>query len=610
MEDNPNMMPENEENTNIQDNNTEDNIENSFDVNKTNSDENSEEKKKKEEKFGTDFVNAYKIENIDMSKYSSIFEKKVENDKKHGRFDKLVEQIGEAEREKEDELKSLYPGKLGDTKLEEQFLGILLNQVKSVSRYYFLYDECCFADSMNLDLYKKIIFTDGEKFSPIKAKEKFSFPNESQELYEYKEDIAAKYRNDPTSLEKVYTELKKVFIIRKNYNENPVKDLQDRIEDILNYELYAKMNPEDVESAITQITATEKFKRAVLNDNMTKFVLEGENTLTNGLQLPFPIMSKAFKGIRQGETAAFTMPSNYGKSRFTINMAAVIALAHKKKILIISNEMSEEKMKLCLITTIINNPIIQRLHGQKLHVSENQLLEFRFRPDNAVGVEVDSEGFVKKKDKETRAEFIERLKQVSSEFNGVIKVTDWYNSKLYNSIHFIDITDHTNDELRKVIMNYYYKEQVHYVFYDTLKTDIDNIGNGEELKKTATILSNLAQNYNMYICSSLQLQETSTEPLNLTVNDMAVSRTVKEVLDTLCLFKQIHNEDLGKYEYSKTDTFDVTYDLEKFKDPNVRYYCCVIDKNRAGPKPKLIFRLNLAYNRWEELGHLRLKSQE
>ena len=46
-------------------------------------------------------------------------------------------------------------------------------------------------------------------------------------------------------------------------------------------------------------------------------------------------------------------------------------------------------------------------------------------------------------------------------------------------IYFINITDHTNDELRKVIMNYYYKEKIEYVFYDTLKTDVDNIGNGE-----------------------------------------------------------------------------------------------------------------------------------
>ena len=270
--------------------------------------------------------------------------------------------------------------------------------------------------------------------------------------------------------------------------------------------------------------------------------------------------------------------------------------------------MSEEKMKLCLITTIINNPIMQQIHGQKLHVSENQLLEFKFRPDNLENVEVDEKGFILQRDGESREQFIDRVAHISSEFRNVIRVTNWFNSNLYNSIHFIDITDHTNDELKKVIMNYYYKEKVHYIFYDTLKTDIDNIGNGEELKKTATILSNLAQNFNMYIGSSLQLSETSTDPVNLSVNDMAVSRTVKEVLDTLCLFKQIYNENLHRYEYAKDENYTEVFDLEKFNDPDVRYYSCVIDKNRAGPKPKLLFRINLAYNSWEELGYLRLKS--
>ena len=240
-------------------------------------------------------------------------------------------------------------------------------------------------------------------------------------------------------------------------------------------------------------------------------------------------------------------------------------------------------------------------------MSENQLLEFKFRPDDINSAEVDSDGFVVQHEGENHFDFANRLAQISSEFRNVIRVTNWFNEKLYNSIHFIDITDHTNDELKKVIMNYYYKEQVHYVFYDTLKTDIDNIGNGEELKKTATILSNLAQNYGMYIGSTLQLSETSTDPVNLSVADMAVSRTVKEVLDTLCLFKQIRTEDLGRYEYSLDENFNETKEIEKFSDPDVRYYSCVIDKNRAGPKPVLLFRINLAYNSWEELGYLRLK---
>ena len=506
---------------------------------------------------------------------------------------------------------NLYPPKLADTTLERRYIGLILNEIKSISVYYFLSDECYFADENMLNIYKKILFTDGEKYAPVKAKEGYTFAKETQDLYQLKNTIKDEFYKSEYKLDETYTELRKLFVIRKSYLDIPVKEIQPKIVEILDYELYDKMTVEDVKNTVEQVTATEKFKRAVLNQDLTDFLVKGDNVLTNGLELPFPILTSVFKGIRKGETSAFAMPSNSGKSRFIINLAANIALVHKKKVLIISNEMSEEKMKLCLITTIVNNPEIQKLHGQKLHVSENELLAFKFRPTdpNDQTILKDENGYILRNEGESQEVFAKRLISISEEFVEVLKVTNWFNEKLKNSIYFIDITDHTNDELKKVIMNYYYKEKIEYVFYDTLKTDIDNIGNGEELKKTATILSNLAQNFDMYIGSTLQLAETSTDPINLSVNDMAVSRTVKEVLDTLCLFKQIHTENLGNYQYSLNETDEEVYELEKFKDPDVRYYSCVVDKNRAGAKPKLLFRLNLAYNRWEELGYLRLKQQ-
>ena len=330
--------------------------------------------------------------------------------------------------------------------------------------------------------------------------------------------------------------------------------------------------------------------------------------MTTGLELPFPILSSVFKGIRKGETMSYAMPSNSVKIRFTINLAAYLAFIHQKKVLVISNEMSEEKMKLCLITTVLNNKEIQKLHGQNISKTEGELLEFKFRPDDGVDVLVDEDGFVQKQEDETQIEFAKRLIKISTEFKETIAVTEWIDKQIKNSIYFVNITNHTNDELEKVILNYYYKEKIEYMFYDTLKTDTENIGNGEEIKKTATILSNLAQNLGIFIASSLQLTESSTLPINLSVNDLAVSRTVKEVLDTLCLIKQIHNEDLDKYQYSLEEVDTEFFELKKYKDPDVRYYACVVDKNRAGAKPKVVFRLNLAYNMWEELGYLRLKS--
>ena len=496
---------------------------------------------------------------------------------------------------------SVYPEKLRNEELEKTYVGLLLNNPKLIVKYYIINEECYFDDPSLLNIYKSILFTEGGKFTPEIAKQGFSFSVDNNETYKQKQELKYEISQKDANPEKVYLEFRKLCIIRKSYLEEPREDVQERIIDIVDYELYDQMSADEVKAAIVQVSVTQKFKQAILSEDLTEFLEKGENNLTNGLALPFPILSNVFKGIRKGETMAFAMPSNSGKSRFTIDISAYTAFIHRKKVLIISNEMSEEKMKLCLITTVINNPEIQKLHGQKLTKTEGELLEFKFRPDENANVKVDDDGFVLQEPKETRKHFVERLKKVSTEFNKTIAVTDWVNNQINNMIYFINITDHTNDELQKVIMNYYYKEKIEYVFYDTLKTDTANIGNGEEIKRTATILSNLAQNFSMYICSTLQLTESSTLPINLTVNDLAVSRTVKEVLDTLCLIKQIMRDDLDKYQYSLNEVDTKFFELEKFDDPDVRYYACVVDKNRAGAKPKLLFRLNLAYNVWNEL---------
>lgn len=502
---------------------------------------------------------------------------------------------------------SRFPSLLRNQTLEMTYIGLLLNNPKAITKYYFPYEICYFDDDQLLNLYKSILYTEAANYTPEPAKKGFNFAREDGTTYDLKFTIKNKIKQKKYDMEKIYVSLRKLFLLRRAYTEEPIQETQNKIVEIANYELYEQMTAEEVESAIKQVYITGKFKQAILNQDLTSFLENGDNNLRNGLPLPFPILSQVFKGIRKGETMAVAMPSNAGKSRFTINLATYTALVQKKKVLIISNEMSEDKMKLCLLTTIINHPEIQKIHGKKLHKTEGELLEFKFRPDEGKNVKVDEKGFILPEENESREELVKRLNEVSTEFRETIEVTKWINQQMNNAIHFINITDHTNEELRNVIMNYYYKEQVEYIFYDTLKTDTENIGNGEELKKTATILSNLAQNFNLFICSTLQLTETSTLPINLTINDLAVSRTVKEVLDTLCLMKQIHRNHYQDYEYSYQEVDTTFFDLKKEMDPDVRYYACVVDKNRAGAKPKVVFRLNLAYNSWEELGFLRLK---
>ena len=509
--------------------------------------------------------------------------------------------------EEEEDADGKYPKQLSNIELERIFIGLLLENPKLIAKYYFIFEICMFEDDEMLNIYKSVLYNEGSKYSSEQAKNRFNFSKDTEEVYELKNQLIKEVKDEDYNVEKIYTELRKLFILRKAYIETPEKNVQDKILEITQYQLYDEMSSEEVEETIEQVKITQKFKQSILSDDLVEFLSSGENELANGLEYPFPIITQVFKGIRKGETMAFAMPSNSGKSRLTTNMATYTALVHKKKVLVISNEMSEEKMKLCLITTILNHPEIQKIHGQNLKITEGELLEFKFRPDNKKDAKLDEDGYILKEDGETQKQFVKRLSTISSDFNNVIKAIDWASKQIKNSIYFINITDHTNDELKKVIINYYYKEHIEYIFYDTLKTDTNNIGKPEEIKRTATILSNLAQNFNIFICSSLQLAENTTSPINLDVNDLAVSRTVKEVLDTLCLFKQISRDSLDEYEYSLNEVDTKFFDLEKSENPDVRYYACVIDKNRAGAKPKLVFRLNLAYNSWEELGYLKLK---
>ena len=339
--------------------------------------------------------------------------------------DQIEELVAKMEEESQKEEDIIYPTQISNKKLEETYISLLVANPKAISMYYIEYKDCYFESRLMLNIYKSILFTEGEAYAPQVAKDNFNYAKESFEVFKKKKELLEIGRFSKADFEKVYVELRKLFEIRKGYSMNPIKETQQRIIDIVNYQLYDIMTIQEVKDAIEQINATEKFRRSVLSSGTTEFLLQGENDLTTGLSLPFPILSSVFKGIRKGETMSYSMPSNSGKSRFTINLAAYISYIHKKKVLIVSNEMSEEKMKLCLITTVINNPEIQKLHGHKLIKSEGEILEFKYKADKDSDVEVDEKGFVKRGENETLKDFSKRLLKCSTEFKQVIEITNW-----------------------------------------------------------------------------------------------------------------------------------------------------------------------------------------
>ena len=135
----------------------------------------------------------------------------------------------EAEQIKEDEVER-FPKELQDLDLEEDYIGLLLYDPRYIVSYNFLYDEVCFQDERMLNLYKSVIFTEGEKYAPEAVKRKFNFAKTTREVYELKKQLVTRIKLQRTvTMEKVYIDLKKLFILRNWYLKIPIKSVQEKV---------------------------------------------------------------------------------------------------------------------------------------------------------------------------------------------------------------------------------------------------------------------------------------------------------------------------------------------------------------------------------------------
>ena len=182
--------------------------------------------------------------------------KKLEILSKEQKNDNKVE---ESYKQEEEETGSIYPNKLSNIPLERTYMGILLSDPKLIVKYYFLFEDCYFEDESILNIYKSVLFTEGGAYTPEIAKQGFNFSRDSEQVYKLKNQLKAEVANKTYNMEKIYLDLKKLFVLRKNYLAIPIKSIQDKVVEITDYILYDKMSVEEVKSAIIQVNDTEKF---------------------------------------------------------------------------------------------------------------------------------------------------------------------------------------------------------------------------------------------------------------------------------------------------------------------------------------------------------------
>ena len=401
-----------------------------------------------------------------------------------------------------------------------------------------------------------------------------------------------------------YFEVLKKFSLLREYQRNGFE-----VEKIINHPKFEMLTAMDIYRLIrakadrihTVILTNEEAE--ILNSNVKTTILRCMETPDLGIPIPFSIMNDATRGLKQKSCMAVGMLSNAGKTRYMIKIIAYITLVLKEKVLVLLNEMSVEEIRYALITTIINNPEFQELHGIKLKKPEKEITLGLYK-DNG------GEFLYQEKDEwgdiiEPIDDYIQRVAANSDEYNKIMKIAEWIEDETQGLIYTKDISSAYDDktlefEIRKANLT----QGINYFYSDTFKNDIASTGDWAAMKVTATILTEIAKQLNMFGYLSIQLTDDANyvKPDELTSSNIANCKNIKHVLHTLFLFKEIPKSEFHKYGYTATTDWGTStvHSLDEEK----RYYCCVCDKNRFGRRPKLLFEVNLDLNIWLEVGEL------
>ena len=322
-----------------------------------------------------------------------------------------------------------------------------------------------------------------------------------------------------------------------------------------------------------------------------------------GLLTPWYLYNEMFLGLLNEDIILEGFLSNEGKTRKLMLLAAYVSLVQNKSFLFMSNEMSEKKLRACLITTVLNNKEFKELHGVKLMKPEKEIKlgVYRDRTGDLIRRKIDDDGNYT----ETKDEFLKRIQQESDEYWDVIKVGKWIDEHDNGKLLFKDVGDDYSDrqiefELRK------YKTVMNGVYYgyDTLKGYRSE--EWSTIKQSATRIKEITKELGLSGFLVFQLTDDTvfTDIFSLSSNNIAGAKGIKHVTDALTLGKRIPHESYYLYQVV-IENDEWGEPIAKDLDYKKQYFAIKADKNRDGDKDKIMaFEIDLNYNIWDNVGYL------
>lgn len=387
---------------------------------------------------------------------------------------------------------------------------------------------------------------------------------------------------DDRNIQDVYYNLKKYAILRKYNRYYNGREVIEFLEEVCNSENFYNLTIEELTNYLNSFLIEEQeynnekyilkegynHVNLATNCDILKYFNNKEEQMVENVDMSFNILNRCINGFRKGQLLGIGMLSNAGKTRFLVNLVIYLIFIANQKVLLILNETTAEDFLMCLVTTVLNNTDLKN----KYNLSSKKEKEIR----NIRSIE--------KQEDNDFSNFLLDIQEKIDE-NLVLQITD----------------DYTDEDLENMIIKSYYEKGVNYVFYDTMKVTLNSTNVTDDLKKTATLLSEIAKKHKLFIACSFQLTDDTIKTAPELINrlNIANSKQIYHVMDTVILFKEIDKKDYSKYAFVKYKETQ-PQSLEHAK----RYYACVLNKNRVGEKLTLIFEVDLDLNVWKELGKL------
>lgn len=422
---------------------------------------------------------------------------------------------------------------------------------------------------------------------------------------------------DADDIDRYFNILKKYALLRE-YQKKGVdvsKIIESEVFETLTAEQVFKLVNDMVNKVFTNVSMVPQkdILNAGVSNMLNKYLVKPQI----GKALPFPIINALFSGMQTKKVVGFGMLSNLGKTRMLVEIVAYLAIVEKENCLLMLNEMTLEDVKMCLLVTVLNNEEYRKIpsYPQDVNISKPE-------KELALGLYKDANGnfLYRPKDewgeyKYSDEEYAQYIEQNSSEYNQIIKVAKWLEDEVMCHIYVKDLClDYSDTTLMREIKTAHLTNGIRFFFYDTLKDYNERLGDWTGLTRTCEMFKGLMNTLDCFIGFTFQLTDDTKliDPYDMSSMNIANSKGLKKLVDGLMLANEISSENLVNYQYK-----EIFIDNNKICDDNwntsfvdieaeigYKYYLFVMDKNRMGEKKKLLFKVNLNTNIWQEMGEI------